>query len=213
MHAATGERQDAWEYPTYDPGYLRRAREQQPRRSSLQQLPSDRHTRGRPGAVSFQEREDESHYIPVKFGFRRWWKKRRRVCLVCRTVHAHCCLRLSQGAASHCHVLSITAVCTTVSLIGTPICIQYVGYLCDVMRCIRSPDQQLPVVRMLACLSHTQTRSACSAACMRHHVAQTAVTSLDFDFLLEQQLPVLFGKPMLQVLRCVFASFGYSHIA
>ncbi len=118
MLFATGERQDPWEYPTYDPGYLRKAREQQPRRSSLQRLHSDRHTRGRVGAVSFREREEESHYIPVDFGFRRWWKKRRRVCLVCSTVHAHCCLRLSQGAVGHCHVLFITAVCKTVGLIG-----------------------------------------------------------------------------------------------
>ncbi len=95
MLFATGERQGAWEYPTYEPDYLRKAREQQTRRSSLQRLPSERHTRGRLGAVSFQDREEESHYIPVDFGCRSWWKRRRRVCLVCRNVHAHCCLSLS----------------------------------------------------------------------------------------------------------------------
>ena len=94
MLFATGEREGAWQYPTYDPDYLQKARQQQPRRSSLQQQPSERHTRRRLGAVSFQEKGDESHYIPVDFGCRRWWKRRARVCLVCRVVHAHCCLVL-----------------------------------------------------------------------------------------------------------------------
>ena len=79
MLFTTGERQGAWEYPTYEPDYLRKAREQQTRRSSLQRLPSERHTRGRLGAVSFQDREEESHYIPVDFGCRSWWKRRRRM--------------------------------------------------------------------------------------------------------------------------------------
>lgn len=92
---------------------------------------------------------------------------------------------------------------------------QCVECLHDVMRCIRSQTSNcLSFVCWAASLTHTQTRSACSAACMLHHVAQNAVTSLDFDSLLEkQQIPTPSGKSMLQVLRCVQASLDYSDIA
>lgn len=109
----TGSRQGAWDYPSYEPDYLRKATEQQQRRSSFQRQPSDRHAHGRHMAVSFQDTETPSHFIPVHLGCTSWWKRPRRLYLVCNIVNVHCCLTQSVSRARepgqaclHCCALS-----------------------------------------------------------------------------------------------------------